>query len=150
MKFDNLRPEAIPMLKRRRARGMGLLLSSAFFAFGGILVTHATNSFEWAVFTFIGMLALALGAVHLLSRSSVPEREPNPLGVGCLIVLLLAVGGLVLRYAWVRFFYVRDDDAGLAVTVIGLEFVLAALFQALVLYHHRKGFYRQFLKPDKS
>lgn len=150
MEIDKLKPEVIPLLKRRRGKGMALLISSVFFAFGGILMTHETCSFEWAVFTFFGMLALGLAAIYCLSRSTVPEQDPHPVLSGCVIAFLLAVGGLILHYAWERFFSRRDDDAGLAVTVIGLEFILGAVFQALVLYNHRKGFYRRMLKTDET
>lgn len=150
MNTDKLKPEVIPVLKRRRGRGMALLISAACFAFGGILMTHETNAFGWAAFTFFGMLALGLVSVYHLSRSAVSGQELSSAVSVCLMALLLVVGGLVLRYAWVRFFALRDDDAGLAVTVIGLEFILWAVYQALVLHNKRKGFYRQMLKTDET
>lgn len=145
-----LKPEVLPLLKRRRMVGKSVVLASIFFAFGGIFLTHETNEFGWAVFTFFGTLALGTFGVYNLSRSAVPTRKPAPLVAWLLILLSLTIAGLILNYSWERFFSRRDDDAGLAIAVIALEFILLAVFQLFVLLNHKNGLYRQMLETDEN
>lgn len=147
---NKLRPEVLPLLKRRGMVGKGALLASIFFAFGGIFVTHETNEFGWAVFTFFGTLALGVFGVYNLSRSVVPVRKPAPIFAWLLMLSSLAIGGLILYYSWERFFSQRDDDAGLAIAVIALEAILASVFQFCVLSNHKKGVYREMLEPNEN
>lgn len=147
---NKLRPEVLPLLKRRRMAGKSFVLASIFFAFGGIFLTHETNEFGWAVFTFFGTLALGGFGVYNLSHSVVSVRKPTPVLTWLLILSSLAIGGLILYLAWERFFSRRDHDSGLVVAVIALEFILLAVFQFCVLSNHKKGVYREMLEPNEN
>lgn len=140
----------LPLLKRRRMIGRGCVSASIFFAFGGIFLTHESLEFGWAVFTFFGTLALGVSGVYYLSRSAVPVRTPNSILASLVILASLTIGGLILYYSWERFFSRRDDDAGLAVAIIALEFILASVFQVFVLSNHKKGVYRQMLETGEN
>lgn len=148
---NKLRPGVLPLLKRRRMVGKGVMFASIFFAFGGIFLTHETNEFGWAVFTFFGTFALGVFGVYTLARSAIPTRKPAPVFAWLLMLSSLAVGGgLILYYSWERFFSRRDDDAGLAFAVIALEAILASVFQFFVLSNHKRGVYRRMLEADEN
>lgn len=147
--IDTMNPELVSLLKHRRTLGSWAIFTMIVSAFGGAFLTHENGDvFEWAAITFFVALAEEILGCYYLSRSIILVKRPNIILTGFILLFGIGLGGLVLYFAWDRFFSSRDNDAGLAVSIIALLLFIQPILAIFNLCNYKNGVYQRMLEMN--
>lgn len=154
---EKLEPEVASWLKRQRMLGNWALITMIASGFGGLYLTHTyDNSIMWlepfdlAVAMFCVAFAEALLGCYYLSRAEIPVNTPNVLLTGFIALAGAALSGFILYSAWSIYFTSRDDDAGLALSLIALYIFFKPMQLLFVLYNYKRGVYHRILGKARA
>ncbi|MCQ4874230.1 hypothetical protein [Butyricimonas paravirosa] len=148
---NNLSPEVVSLLKRRRMLGNWALLTMIFTGFAGLYLTHGYNDpdpFLMAMITSCVVLGEAVLGCYHLSRGTIPVNNPNIILTELVVLVGAALSGWLLYYSWERYFTSRDEDAGLAVVLIALYIFFKPMELLFVYCNYKRGVYHRILKMN--